>query len=76
MEYMQMGRCSCCGKEYQVTEKELCHIKKQWGYFSNKDRSEERRVGKSVDLGGRRIIKKEQRSEESEIGRVSNRERV
>ncbi len=37
MEYMQMGRCNCCGKEYQVTEKELCHIKKQWGYFSNKD---------------------------------------
>src|SRR5688572_33237781 len=30
------------------------------------ERSEERRVGKSVDLGGRRIIKKKKKKEKSE----------
>ena len=33
-------------------------LMKKARYKENKMRSEERRVGKSVDLGGRRIIKK------------------
>ena len=32
-----------------------------------KQRSEERRVGKSVDLGGRRIIKKKKRDRKSVV---------
>src|SRR5690349_24598308 len=34
--------------------------------LSSRRRSEERRVGKSVDLGGRRIIKKKKKKKESE----------
>src|SRR6267154_4942816 len=33
----------------------------------NRGRSEERRVGKSVDLGGRRIIKKKKRNKKREL---------
>src|SRR3989442_10908269 len=35
------------------------------GLFASVTRSEERRVGKSVDLGGRRIIKKKKDSDSS-----------
>src|SRR2546427_10237681 len=35
------------------------------------DRSEERRVGKSVDLGGRRIIKKKKKSRQRERGEIA-----
>src|SRR3712207_9040754 len=37
------------------------------------DRSEERRVGKSVDLGGRRIIKKKNIKEDCDIVLMTNR---
>ena len=34
-------QCNYCGKEYrfsgEVLKHDLLHVKKQWGYFSNKD---------------------------------------
>src|SRR5438034_9909609 len=41
------------------------HSSSQYGHGSSK-RSEERRVGKSVDLGGRRIIKKKKNKDKKE----------
>ncbi len=33
--------CNCCGKRFlasgNTVEKDLLHVKKQWGYFSKKD---------------------------------------
>src|SRR6185369_17764628 len=37
---------------------------------SIQNRSEERRVGKSVDLGGRRIIKKKKKKKKTRIDRI------
>lgn len=44
MESRKIVQCNCCGKQFTVDgtertiiEKEFLHIKKQWGYFSNKD---------------------------------------
>ena len=44
MEAKKIMQCSCCGKEFTVNEtektileKEFLHVRKQWGYFSNKD---------------------------------------
>src|SRR5437763_8576330 len=41
--------------------------------IANMKRSEERRVGKSVDLGGRRIIKKKKRNSITRIEKSSGR---
>src|SRR5436190_10913953 len=41
---------------------------------SGSDGSEERRVGKGVDLGGRRIIKKKKKEERGKMSEVSGRE--
>ena len=46
-----VGQCGSC--RFQLIEGEVDNL---WA-----DRSEERRVGKSVDLGGRRIIKKKKK---------------
>src|SRR6201995_31691 len=44
------------------------HLREPGG--SQKERSEERRVGKSVDLGGRRIIKKKKNGDSDRHGAV------
>src|SRR5476649_3040745 len=60
---------SLCDWSSDVCSSDLCRRSrispavccKAWGRRSN-GRSEERRVGKSVDLGGRRIIKKKKKN--------------
>ena len=44
MEAKKVIQCNCCGKQFTVNEtektileKEFLHVRKQWGYFSNKD---------------------------------------
>src|SRR5260364_492208 len=44
----------------------FCANRRIRAFFS---RSEERRVGKSVDLGGRRIIKKKKKKKKNNVGR-------
>src|SRR5437867_8038523 len=58
----------CCHDSKRLADNEPCQHSKgdlcmlsRETYFDT--RSEERRVGKSVDLGGRRIIKKKKRKE-------------
>lgn len=31
--------CNCCGKEIKKIEQDYLYVKKQWGYFSEKDGS-------------------------------------
>lgn len=31
--------CNCCGKKIYETKQDYLYIKKQWGYFSDKDGS-------------------------------------
>src|SRR5437868_8799374 len=42
-------------------------VRRNQGMVARTDRSEERRVGKSVDLGGRRIIKKKKKKKNMRI---------
>ncbi len=41
MEKREIITCNCCGKEYEgkgtVVEADFLNVKKQWGYFSEKD---------------------------------------
>src|SRR2546430_16119141 len=39
------------------------------------ERSEERRVGKSVDLGGRRIIKKKKKKKKTKVNKLKKKKR-
>lgn len=31
--------CNCCGKKIAETQQDYLYVKKQWGYFSDKDGS-------------------------------------
>src|SRR6202041_4014926 len=52
----------CCAAQNHATQGQAAqdHAARRIMLARSRSRSEERRVGKSVDLGGRRIIKKKQ----------------
>src|SRR5687768_8106354 len=55
-----------CAQKFAEDPEKWLNVKQAGHAGLDNDRSEERRVGKSVDLGGRRIIKKKKKQREVE----------